>query len=54
MATKKFIIEWEEGPTKCSQCPLQYADCFAEMYDILDCSKLNLATIKIKELEEEK
>lgn len=51
MATRKFIIEMEEGKTMCHQCPLQYVDCFAEMYDILDCSKYNLTTMKIKELE---
>ena len=52
MATKKFIIEVEEGKTMCHKCPFQSVDCTEEMYDILDCGKNNLATMKIKELEE--
>lgn len=52
MAIKKFIIEVEEGRTGCPQCPLQHIECYAEMYDILDCSKYNLATMKIKEYED--
>ena len=56
MATKKFIIEIENGITKCkdcefcdvANCPVFYSD------EILDCNKYNLATMKIKKLEKEK
>ena len=61
MATKKFIIEVEEGWTKCDkdcpfagaaflgyQCGLHNEIGFGE----LQCTKYNLATMKIKELEE--
>ena len=54
MATKKFIIEVEEGWIKCSECPFREADCTGEIYNVLDCSRYNLSTIKIKELEETK
>lgn len=54
MATKKFIIEVEEGETMCYKCPFRYIDCTEKMNDVLDCDKYNLATMKIKELEEEK
>ena len=54
---KKFIIEVEEGRTKCDNC-------FAEecgncsfpyrLHRVIDCDKYDLSTMKIKELEEEK
>lgn len=49
MATKKFIIEVEEGKTMCHKCPFQTVNCTEEIYDVLDCGKYNLATMKIKE-----
>ena len=55
MATKKFIIEVEEGMTDCVNCPMEcYGYCPSTQLDKmgLDCNVLNLATIKIKELEE--
>lgn len=55
MATKKFIIEVEEGVTRdCEICPLEYIKCTRSCFDYLDCTVVNLATMKIKELEEEK
>ena len=63
MATKKFLIEVEEGNTKCDNfCPLKKynGDC-ADVYEYVEkvipflrCREYNLATMKIKELEEEK
>ena len=50
---KKFIIEMEEGQTMCHKCPFQAIDCTEEMYDVLDCGNYNLATMRIKELEED-
>ena len=56
MATKKFLIEVEEGKTKCDKCPFHII--FPPMcngaLNGLNCNSLNLATMKIKELEEEK
>jgi hypothetical protein len=52
MATKKFIIEVEEGETGCFDCPFhdsEHAGCGG---GIIDCSKYNLATMKIKEYED--
>lgn len=63
MATKKFIIEVEEGKTKCNFfCPLKlFNDECADVKEnvervipFLRCRIYNLATMKIKELEEEK
>lgn len=54
MATKKFIIEVKEGETTCFDCPFhdsEHAGCGG---GIIDCSKYNLATMKITEMEEEK
>lgn len=61
MATKKFIIEVEEGSTKCDySCPLMQANgkC-ADLYEnvesvipFLRCREYNLATMRIKEYEE--
>lgn len=58
MATKKFIIEVEEGESRCSTCPLDRMDGGCDyVLEILfnsTCNHLNLATMKIEELEEEK
>lgn len=55
MATKKFIIEVEEGRTGCSECPLaKIADCYLYQEVLQICDNYDLTTIKIKELEEEK
>ena len=51
MAKKKFLIEVEEGQTRCDECPEGIA-CVG--LSSLHCCNYNLATIKIKELEEEK
>ena len=64
MATKKFLLEVEEGTTrvnkKCTwQCPFVVDDfgvlqCGSpECFEDIDCDRYNLATIKIKELLEE-
>lgn len=50
MATKRFIIEVEEGRTMCDVCPI-FNDCQFELLGIR-CDDYNLATIKIQELEE--
>lgn len=50
MTTKKFLIEVEEGDTDCNKCPLRVT---SELCTNTKCSKINLATMKIKELEEE-
>lgn len=57
MATKKFIIEMEEGNTLCGDCLLrEVKDCIVAARLFIPahntCWNLNLATIKIKELEE--
>lgn len=52
---KKFRIEVEEGNTDCRFCPF-YAgrgECVGPLKN-LDCLEVNLATMKIKELGEEK
>ena len=63
MSTKKFIIEEEEGVTKCDySCSLmQYNGKCADANEsveriipFLRCRIYNLATMKIKELEGEK
>ena len=54
MATKKFLIEVEEGMTKCNDCPFDYIKCARENLDELDCTNFNLATMKITEMKEEK
>lgn len=46
MATKKFIIEVEEGFTICPKCPMSGIGC-----QYIDCHKYNLATMKIKEYD---
>ena len=61
MATKKFIIEVEEEMTKCDDsCPLKRhngtcADAYGNVEKVspfLKCGEYNLATMKIKQLEE--
>ena len=53
MATKKFIIEVEEGKTKCSECMFHQGLCrFPDELHPINCYEFNLATVKIKELEE--
>ena len=51
MATKKFIIEVEEGITNCENCPLLRLDLDCTEQNIC-CVKYNLATMKIKEYED--
>ena len=55
MATKKFIIEVDEGYTNCEKCPLVNLEGFGECWvtDLVQCNEYNLATIKIKEYEED-
>ena len=48
MATKKFVIEVEEGATNCSKCP--FANCCSKC--TIDCNYVDLATMKIKEMED--
>lgn len=48
MATKKFVIEVEERPTNCSQCPFENRHGKFK----IDCDKYNLTTMKIKEYED--
>ena len=51
MATKKFIIEVEEGETQCDKCPIM--DCTVVLEGgAINCDKWNLVTMKIKEYEE--
>lgn len=60
MSTKKFIIEVEEGRTKCDNfCPLKQsghcADIDGDVENVipfLRCIEYNLATMKIKEYED--
>ena len=57
MATKKFIIEVEEGVTECSsKCPfhINFLPMCNGAPNGLNCSSVDLATMKIKELEEGK
>lgn len=49
MATKKFIIEVEEGMTKCGQCPDGFP---CGGLSFLHCCDYNLATMKITEYNE--
>lgn len=59
MATKKFLLEIEVGRTHCVNCPFENGTlltmrCFKpKKLDSLNCSKYNLATMKIKEYEED-
>lgn len=54
MATKKFIIEVEEGYTDCGKCPMKDCRVTPEAGGPINCNHYNLATMKIRELEEEK
>ena len=51
MATKKFIIEVEEGYTSCEdgKCPIY--GCYDCNQMAINCDHYNLATMKIKECE---
>ena len=55
MATKKFLIEVEEGETYCDACPIEIAG-HCSRFKInstgLNCNEYNLATMKIKEYED--
>lgn len=65
MATKRFIIEVEEGDTKVSgkcswDCPfaaedygILYCNALDTHFNIINCDKYNLTTMKIKEMEEQ-
>ena len=56
MATKKFIIEVEEGYTLCSNCPIECdGKCVIDKFEEtgLDCDILDLATMKITEMKDE-
>lgn len=56
MATKKFLIEVEEGMTLCKDCPykIENAACNCPFrMKVSQCRKYNLATMKIKEYEED-
>ena len=52
MATKKFIIEVEEGITECKNCPFNEApDCNGTNWieRFIGCTRYDFATMKIKE-----
>ena len=51
MATKKFLLEVEEGRTHCDDCPI-FNDCQFGLLGIR-CDVHDFATMKIKELDEE-
>lgn len=55
MATRKFLIEVEDGVSKCSDCPLDRMDggCHYPLEIMFNttCNQINLATIKVKEYE---
>ena len=51
MATKKFIIEVEEGSTLCANCPFDAERCH-RVGDDIPCETHNLATMKITEYNE--
>ena len=56
MATRKFIIEVEEGKTYCDYCPLVNCNYICKYVTdgrvIIDCDDYNLATMKITEYNE--
>ena len=55
MATKKFIIEVEEGETRCNEfCPVVGCEGCIGGFEPLCCDEYNLATMRIKELKENK
>lgn len=49
MATKKYLVEVEEGRTECDQCP-DFFLCGG--FGPIHCNDFNLATMKIKEYED--
>lgn len=55
MATKRFIVELEEGHTPCEECPImphkedRMNNCKVDLF-YLQCQYYNLAKIKITEL----
>ena len=50
----KFTLEIEKGVTKCSECMFHQGLCrFPDELHPINCYEFNLATVKIKELEEE-
>ena len=54
MATKKFLIEVEEGETQCNDnCPFREYGKICNKTEF-NCDKYNFATMKITEMEEEK
>ena len=55
MATKKFLIEVEEGITECKSCPFNEApDCNGTNWieRFINCSRHDLATITIYKMED--
>lgn len=58
---RRFIIEAEEGDTKCADCPLdnvcsRYSSVLRELekhFLFLDCSKYNLSEMKLEENQDE-
>ncbi len=52
MATKRFIIELEEGHTPCEECPIipRKEDCKVDLF-YLQCQYYNLAKIRIQEIK---
>lgn len=53
MAIKRFLIEVEEGISYCETCPCKTCDGVCHNRFNIDCTKHNLATMKIKEMEEQ-
>ena len=52
MASKKFIIEVEEGPSNCKECALYVGWRGCIRYASIDCDKYDYSTIKISEYQE--
>jgi hypothetical protein len=53
MATKKFIIEVDEGRTECEMCPyMSIKGLGCSSVQVLNCTMYNLATMRIKEYNE--
>jgi hypothetical protein len=52
MATKKFLIEVEEGGTLCNECPFRASKCNTDALNAINCNEFNLSTMKIKEYNE--
>lgn len=48
MATK-FVIEVEEGETKCAECPFNGCHCAVKPINKFNCNLYNLATMKVQE-----